>query len=354
MNPAGTIGATLDALEASGAHDVPSVEDPLAEALHYLRMDGMFYCRSELTAPWGLDLPEMPDCLWFHVVTSGAGTLVLETGDAVHVGEGDIVVLPHGSAHLAQSDATAPTPLVFDLPHDYISRSYAVLRHGGYSNGGRSDGGLGEHTTIVCGVVQLGHPAAAELLAVLPSVIHIAGATDRAEWEWLPSVLSLMASEAQSAQPGGETVITRLCDVLVIQAIRSWIDTDPAARQGWLGALRDPTIGRAISLIHGDPSNHWTVDSLAREVAMSRSGFSARFSALVGVSPKQYVTRWRMRLAQDLLHNDSLPILAIATQLGYQSEAAFSRAFKREMGTAPSHARKLSPVGLGGELPSEL
>jgi len=330
MNPAGTIATTLDALEASGAHDVPATDDPLAEALHYLRMDGMFYCRSELSAPWGLDLPTMPDCLWFHVVTSGEAILSLDNGATLTAGEGDVLVFPHGTAHLAYSDPTAATPLVFDLPHDYVSRSYAILRHGA--------GGISAN--IVCGVVQLGHPAAAELLAVLPDIIHIDAATSRPEWDWLPGVLSLMATEAQSTRPGGETVITRLCDILVIQAIRWWIDDDPAAQRGWLGALRDPAIGRAISLIHGDPSHDWTVESLARQVAMSRSGFSARFSTLVGVSPKQYVTRWRMRLAQDLLRDHSVPILTIALQLGYQSEAAFSRAFKRETGIAPSHARK--------------
>jgi len=330
MNSTGAIATTLDALEASGTAIVAAGDDPLAEALHYLRMDGMFYCRSELSAPWGLDLPAMADCLWFHIVTDGACTLELDDDTSLTVAAGDVIVFPHGTAHRAFSDPTAATPLVFDLPHDYISRSYAILRHGAG----------GDPSNIVCGVVQLGHPAAAELLAVLPQAIHIVAADTRSDWDWLPGVLSMMATEAQSTRPGGETVITRLCDILVIQAIRWWIDADPAAQSGWLGALRDPAIGRAISLIHRDPSHDWTVELLAREVAMSRSGFSARFSALVGVSPKQYVTRWRMRLAQDLLRDQSLPILTIALQLGYQSEAAFSRAFKREVGIAPSHARK--------------
>lgn len=324
------IAVTLDSIEAATAQVIPGDADPLSEALHYLRMDGMFYCSSELSAPWGIDLPSMPDCLWFHVVTEGACTLIDSSGHEATVNAGDIVVLPHGAGHRALDIAGTPTPVVFDLPHEYVSRQYAILRHGGG----------GAPTRIICGVVQLGHPAARSLIEILPSIIHVKGAADRPDWEWLPTMLALIASETQGARPGGETVVTRLCDVLVIQAVRAWIETDPDAEQGWIGALRDPTIGRAIALIHKDPSRDWTVTSLAREVGMSRSGFSARFGELVGTSPKQYVTTWRMQLAEDILRREPTPILQIALDLGYHSEAAFSRAFKRETGMAPSHVRR--------------
>jgi AraC-like DNA-binding protein len=153
-------------------------------------------------------------------------------------------------------------------------------------------------------------------------------------------MLALVATEAETAQPGGETVITRLCDILVIQAIRSWIDNDPAAENGWLQALRDPLIGRALTLVHRDPSRHWTVTSLASDVGMSRSTLSAKFTDLIGVSPKQYITTWRMQIAESTLGDTDQSIAEIAASLGYQSEAAFSRAFKRETGIAPSHVRK--------------
>lgn len=328
------IGTRLDDLAATGIHDVPLATDPLAEALHHLRMDGMFYCRSELTAPWGIDLPSMPDCLWFHVVTRGVCTLIDSGGGEHVIRAGDIAVLPHGTGHRAADVPGSPTPIVFDLPHHYVSRQYAILRHGGG----------GAPTDVICGVVQLGHPAARSLLAVLPELIHINDATRRREWHWLPSLLSLMAAETQGTQPGGETVVTRLCDILVIQALRSWIDTDPAAEQGWLGALRDPTIGPAISLIHSDPARDWTVSSLAGRIGMSRSGFSARFTELVGQSPKRYLTAWRMQLAEDMLRDPTQTIATIAPSLGYQSEAAFSRAFKRETGIAPSRLRRRPDV----------
>lgn len=321
---------TLDEIANKGLLDLPPVQDPLSDALHYLRMDGMFYCLSELTAPWGLELPPMPDCLWFHVVTEGACVLTTASGEQQWVQAGDVVVLPHGAGHRAADAVDSDSVIVFDLPHEYISRSYAILRHGGD----------GSSATVICGVVQLGHPAARPLLAMLPEIIHIDGADQSDQWGWLPALLGLMATETQGSRPGGETVVTRLCDVLVIQAIRWWIDNDPAAQGGWLGALRDPIIGRAIALVHSNPAHDWTVNSLAAEVGMSRSGFSARFGDFVGESPKQYVTRWRMQLAQDLLRQSDDSILTIATQLGYQSEAAFSRAFKREVGSAPSHLRR--------------
>lgn len=314
------LAAELEQIAKRGDQPVGSADDPLAEALHYLRMDGMFYCRSELTAPWGFELPPMPDHLWFHVVASGSCTLVDAQGTETLLSAGDVAILPHGAGHRAFDIAGTPMPSVFEIPHDYISEQYAILRHGGG----------GESANIICGVVQLSHPAAHALTAMLPELIHVQGS----------GLISLIEEETRASRAGGETVITRLCDVLVIQAIRSWIDSDPAAQAGWLGALRDPSIGAAIALIHNDPSVDWTVVSLASEVGMSRSGFSARFNTMVGVPPMQYITRWRMSVAEDLLRRGSDSILTIATQLGYHSEAAFSRAFKRETGRAPSHLRR--------------
>ena len=158
--------------------------------------------------------------------------------------------------------------------------------------------------------------------------------------DWMQSTLRLMAVEAKELRPGGETVITRLADILVIQAIRSWIERDPAAQTGWLGALQDRQIGRAIALIHRDPARAWTVASLATVVAMSRSGFAARFTELVGEPAMQYVTRWRMHVALTWLKEDAAALGEMATRLGYQSEAAFSRAFKRFTGVSPGAARR--------------
>ena len=314
----------------SVGHEIPTIDDPLADALRVLRMDGMFYCPSELTSPWGVDMPRMEDCLWFHVITSGECTLRDSKGVEYRCRQGDVLVLPRGGGHKAFDRPDAETPTVFDLPHEYKSENYAIMRHGGG----------GDLTTLICGVVRFGHPAARTLLDLLPEVLHISTITNAEQWQWFPSLLSLMAAETRTSRPGGEAVITRLCDILVIQTIREWIDNDAEATHGWIGALRDPLIGQALAQIHREPARLWDVATLAREVGMSRSGFSARFSELVGESPKQYVTRWRMQLAQDLISTSDASIMTIALQLGYQSEAAFSRAFKRVMGSPPSHARR--------------
>jgi AraC-like DNA-binding protein len=199
--------------------------------------------------------------------------------------------------------------------------------------------GSGSLTTLVCGTVEFDHPAAQRLVSLLPRAITVDGSNSR-YGDWIQSTLRFMAAEARELRPGGETVITRLADVLVIQAIREWIELDPAAQAGWLGALRDRQIGRVLTLIHRHPARPWTLESLASEVAMSRSAFAARFSELVGESAMHYVARWRMHLATTWLREDDSALGELAGRLGYQSEAAFSRAFKRVVGMAPASWRR--------------
>ena len=163
---------------------------------------------------------------------------------------------------------------------------------------------------------------------------------------WFQSTLRLMADEASRLRPGGEELITRLADILVIQAIRSWIEEDPAAQTGWLGALQDPQIGQALLLIQRDPARAWTVASLAAEVAMSRSAFAARFTELVGEAPMHYLTKWRMHTALTWLRDDEASLSDVAYRLGYQSEASFNRAFKRVIGITPGAARRNAAVAI--------
>jgi len=302
--------------------------DPLGEALHFLRMNGGYYCRSELTAPWGLTMPPMPGYLWFHVVTSGRFWLETSAEDAGWVQLGDLALVPHGEGHVLCSEPGAPAPGILELEREVVSDRYEVLRHG--------EGGM--PTGLVCGAVRFEHPAARNLIEILPKTIHIE-ASGSARLEWMQSVLRLMAAEAGELRPGGEAVITRLGDILVIQAIRAWMESDPAAQRGWLGALQDRQIGRAISLIHRDPARNWTVASLARELAMSRSAFAARFTALVGEPVMSYVARWRMHVAVAALKEEGATVGELAERLGYRSEAAFSRAFKRVIGAPPGAFR---------------
>ena len=313
--------------------------DPLGEALYFLRMSGTFYSRCEFTAPWGLVLPEIPESLMFHVVTSGRCWLEVEDAEPRLLQPGDLALVPHGAGHRMASEPGVPGARLFDLPREMVSERYEILRHGG-------DGAA---VTLICGAVRFDHPAAHHLVGVLPGVICVEGAGSP-QMEWIRSTVRLIAAEATELRPGGETVITRLADVLVIQAIRSWIERDPAARTGWLGALRDQRVGHAITLIHRDPARAWTVANLAADVAMSRSAFSARFTALVGESPMQYVARWRMNVALASLKAEDTTLGALAERLGYGSEAAFSRAFKRFMGVPPGTVRR-SAASANGEHP---
>jgi len=311
--------------------DALALVDPLGEALHFLRMSGTFYVRSELTAPWALALPPVQGCLSFHVVTSGRSWLEVEGAEPRLLQPGDLALVPHGEGHRLASEPGIPAPSVHDLRHEHVSDRYAILRHGG---GGAA-------TSLVCGAVRFDHPAAHHLVKLLPKMIHVE-ASISPQTEWIQSTLRFMAAEAKELRPGGETVITRLADILVIQAIRSWIQEDPAAKTGWLGALQDEQIGRAITLIHREPAREWTVASLASEVAMSRSAFAARFTELVGEPAMQYVTRWRMHVALTWLKEEDAGLVDLANRLGYQSEAAFSRAFKRFIGVSPGAVRRSS------------
>jgi AraC-like DNA-binding protein len=311
--------------------------DPLGEALHHLRMRGVFYSRCELTAPWGIALPAIADSLMFHVVINGSCWLEVGEAEQLRLQPGDLALVPHGAGHALRSDPTVLTPGLFDLPRDAMSERYEVIR----VNGG------GESARLLCGTVYFEHPAARQLAALLPPVILVQGWRS-AESEWIASTLRLMASEAQSPRPGGEEVITRLADILVIQAIRVWLQQESTAASGWLSALHDPQVGRALAMIHRDPAREWRVETLAAAVAMSRSAFAERFSRLVGEAPMQYVTRWRMYLALDALREERATVAEIALRLGYGSEAAFSRAFKRFAGLPPGAARRGGSEALAG------
>ncbi|TDD67411.1 AraC family transcriptional regulator [Jiangella aurantiaca] len=303
--------------------------DPLGEALHQMRMNGAFYSRSELTAPWGMTMPAMPGHIWFHIVTSGPAWLQPEDGTPRPLLPGELALVPHGRGHRILGAPGVPAPNVMDLEREAVSDRYELIRYGGG----------GDPTTLICGAVRFDHPAARKLVEALPETIHVeVGGSP--QQEWMHSTLRLMAVEAQQLRPGGEEVITRLGDILVIQAIRAWIETDRAARTGWLGALHDEQIGRAISLIHKQPDRDWSVASLAAESAMSRSAFADRFTKVVGEPVMQYLTTWRMNLALDALRSEHATAAQLARRLGYRSEAAFARAFKRVVGLPPGAVKR--------------
>ncbi|MEU6155708.1 AraC family transcriptional regulator [Actinosynnema sp. NPDC047251] len=303
----------------------PPSQDQLGEALHLLRLTGTLYCRAELTAPWGISVPALDGFMTFGIVTAGTCSWEVDGAAPLTLGPGNLVLIPHGTPHRVRSAAGVPVAELFGLPVERIGDRYEVLRHGG--------GGTAAQVTY--GVVRFDHVAAKRLVAQLPLVLRV----DAWDDDWLHSTLRLIAREAAEPRAGGETVITRLADVLVVQAIRTWLDTAAEARVGWLAALRDVHVGRALTALHRFPEREWTVAGLAREAGMSRSVFAGRFTELVGEPAMRYLTRWRMQQAQEHLRHTTETVGAVAHRFGYQSEASFSRAYKRTFGVSPGTAR---------------
>lgn len=306
------------------------ITDRLARVLHTLRMRSTFYCHAELGQPWALEMPAIPDSISFHVLTTGTCWLRLPDTDPLELRAGDLALVPHGRGHdLASTETSAAGPRVDLLPQQYLTDHYSVLRHGG---NGRS-------AQLICGVVSFDDPAARELMRALPPVLFVGGDTLSAASS-IRDTLRLMAAELSYPQPGGEAVATRLADILVVQAIRAWLAADPDTGAGWLRALQDERIGRVLEAIHNEPGREWTLERLAQLATMSRSSFSTRFTELTGVAPIAYLTRWRMNIAHTRLRHENTSVTKLATELGYQSEAAFNRAFTRIIGHTPGTMRR--------------
>ena len=303
--------------------------DPLGEILHLLKLTGTFYCQSHMTAPWGVSIPGFQGILSFAVVTYGRCFMRVGDASPFEVNKGDLILMTAGAPVAFFSSDEAPLLTLEELPIRKITELYETLEYGGG----------GAETGIMYGLVRIDHAASGMLMMLLPDVLKID------PWEedagsWLQATLQFIAREARELRPGGETVITRLADVVVIEAIRRWLNSAPDANRGWFEAARDPQIGSAIIAIHRAPAEEWTVDALARVAGMSRSAFSARFSELVGIPAIQYLAKWRMHLAQERLVKTDQPISQIAADVGYLSEPAFNKAFKRGFERPPGQMRK--------------
>jgi AraC-like DNA-binding protein len=302
--------------------------DPLTEVLRDLRLESSFYARSELRAPWGLSF-SVKDGPSFHVIIMGRCWLRIDD-ERIPLGTGDLVLLPHGDEHqLADPPEGAAIPLAA-LPSERVGQNAALLCHGGN----------GEQALLICGGVRFAGPVAHPLLELLPRVLLLPREELEGVHDWLDATLMMLGAEALSLRAGSAAVMTRLADILVLQTIRAWLERDEDRRLGWIGALGDPDIGRALALIHRRAEEPWTVASLAMEVHLSRSVFAERFSRLVGMSPMQYVTRWRMYLASSWILEERMSASEAAYRLGYSSEAAFSRAFKRHLQVTPGVFRR--------------
>jgi len=302
--------------------------DALSRILEVVHVSGSLFSRAELGAPWGVHSRAMPDAI-FHVVVRGAGYLTLDSDDVpVPFRAGDLLVLTRGDAHTVsdqpESQVVAIEGLEYEAGDDGLGRI-------------RVDGG-GPLTSLLCGTFTLAGEARDHVVPLLPPLLHVQGGSPTAAW--LDQTLRVMADEVEAGRPGSETIVARLADILFVQVMRAWLAQDAAGPRGWLGALTDPALARALALVHDDPAADWTAAGLARQVGLSRTVFYERFTARVGETPAAYTTRWRMVVARTLMRGTDEGLGEIAEQVGYRSQAAFHKAFKRVVGESPGAWRR--------------
>lgn len=311
--------------------------DVLTDVLETVRVAAVCSGRFEFRAPWGFELGATPEAM-FHAVSEGRCELeVVGVEERWMLEAGDVVALPRGHSHrLRDHRSSEVIPLRPMIGPEPCENGLVFAA-----------GGSGPKTVILSGQFLFTDAHRHPLLTALPSVIHLTGQVARAT-PWFEMTLGFIASEAASNRPGARTVIGRLADILFIQIVRGYLGSAPEPTSGWLAALAHAQIGSALALVHQAPEQPWTVAGLAARVGMSRSAFAAHFTRLVGGPPLQYVTQWRMSKAASLLRNGRASLAEVAKNVGYDSETAFSKAFKRSVGHSPGAYRRALQAGFDG------
>lgn len=334
--------------------------DPLSDVLQVVRLSGAVFFTTDFSAPWAVASPPpdqlaallIPgaDCIaLFHILAEGHCWVEMENSAPLAMSQGDVVVFPMGHPHvMASQPGCRPTAIGNMLPRPpYPEMPLAEVVHGGG----------GDKTRFVCGFLhcdQRFNPLFESLPRLLlvrcgegAPALEAVRAGDRegvamssAAGTWLETTLRYTIAEAMDASPGRGGILPRLAELLFVDVIRHYMQQLPADETGWLAAIRDPQVSRALQLIHAEPTRSWTVDTLARRAAVSRSNLADRFARLVGETPIRYHARWRVQLAKQLLRQPHKTVAEVASEVGFESEAAFSRAFKRHTGEPPSAWRK--------------
>ncbi|HEY5807221.1 MAG TPA: AraC family transcriptional regulator [Povalibacter sp.] len=315
--------------------------DAFSDVLRVIRLSGGVFLEAEFTAPWCIaGKISADDCKPFlvtprqviasHFVAAGRMQLRIDGGDAIEVRAGEFVLLPHNDAHSFGSDLNVKVIPASEVIQPPQAGGLSRIRHGGG----------GEVTQLLCGFLGSETPFS-PLLSSLPPVLKL-DVRATASGAWIESSFRFAVSEIAAGRVGSATVIAKLSELLFVEAVSQFVTSLPAERRGWLAGLRDPNIGRALALLHARPTEAWTAEALALEVGMSRSAFAERFTSLVGQPPMQYLTLWRMHVAAQHLREGRGSVAQIGFEIGYESEAAFSRAFKRQFGTSPGTWRRQS------------
>jgi len=316
--------------------------DVLSEVLRAVRLTGAVFFDVEASAPFvaatpaavkivASVMPEAEHVIMFHAVTSGGCWAELEDGSAppVHLASGDIVVIAMGDQHVLCSTPGLRAEANLNMYFRPTDRQLPF--------GISAPGGSGERTRFVCGYLGCDAYPFNPVLQALPRILHARGAEGAG---CMAQLFRMAIDETATHRSGGETVLSRVAELMFVEVLRRYIEALPKEAGGWLSGLRDPHISRALALMHGRPAEAWTLERLAREVGVSRSVFADRFAHFVQDSPMHYLTRWRMQLATRLLERPGVGVAQVAAEVGYESEAAFNRAFKKCMGAPPGAWRR--------------
>lgn len=335
--------------------------DVLSDVLRVVRLTSAVFFTARLSSPWSIESPpadqlaralrlRAESIALFHVLVEGQCWFSMEGHAPLRLEAGDVIIFPHGDAHVMSSHIGAKPHPIGDLLPSQSSEKMPQLDYGG---GGAA-------TRLVCGYLhcdQRFNP----LIGALPSVLCVCGQDSARQSEpseveaarrpgviladadgWLASTLRHTIEEADGTRPGSFAMLARLTELLYVEVLRRYMRQLSSGQTGWLAGVNDPEVGRALRLLHAQPQRQWTVEELAHEVGVSRSGLAQRFTELVGEAPMRYLTGWRIQLAKHLILQAGLPIAEVADRVGYESEAAFNRAFKRHVGEPPVAWRKKS------------
>jgi len=316
--------------------------DALSDVLRVARLTGGVFLHADFFAPWCMAARVGPEhcapvlgpashLILYHYVVEGELRIRTdgEDGEGLVLGAGDVVLLPRNDLHLVGSDLTLPPVAGSDIIQPPKDGGLFTIHHGG----------SGRRTRMICGYLGCDSADENPVISTLPPLLKL-DAEQGGAGEWIRSTFQYAAEEVAAGRPGSETVLAKLSEQLFIEAVRRYAAALPEGQTGWLAGLRDPHVARALALLHRDISRPWTVDDLSREVGLSRSALADRFIDLIGMPPMHYVASWRMQVATQKLHNTSASLAQVADQVGYSSEAAFSRAFKKAFGIAPAAWRR--------------
>lgn len=321
--------------------------DVLSEMLKAIRLDGALFFNAELSSPWCLREPSSEEIapylspeggrvILYHFVIDGQLYARLPGQSRVKLGPRDIVVFPHGDQHFLSNGSREKPVDALKTFSKNLSEGLKLTRFGGG----------GEVTRLVCGYLVC-EPRLSDIIrSGLPKMLKVSFSDEPSE-QWLTDSIRYLVGEENAANAGSGVVMTKLSEVLFMETLRRYINELPPDQSGWLAGARDPFIGQALALMHGDPSHEWSVASLARQVGLSRTRLAERFRRLLGDSPMAYLAKWRLKLGAEELLSTENSVAAVAAVVGYGSESAFNRAFTREFGHPPARFRRMQRSAIG-------